>query len=142
MQQIEQHFIGRARELEIFTDWLNDPTSPWILYFYDAIEKQEKKGGIGKTWLLRRCQQLAHQLRRDLGIVFIDFFNLADRDRFTIAERVVAALQAAHPQWSPTTFKEALSVYRAENDSNNQISEQDMTNVRIRDSLSEALATD
>ncbi|MBV9228928.1 MAG: ATP-binding protein, partial [Chloroflexi bacterium] len=142
MQQIEQRFIGRARELKIFTDWLNEPTSPWILYFHDAIEKQEKKGGIGKTWLLRRCQQLAHQLDRDLGIVFIDFFNLADRDRFTIAERVVAALQTAYPQWYPTTFKEALSVYRAENDGSSQISEQDVTSVSVRDSLSEALATD
>lgn len=142
MQQIEQHFIGRTNELDIFTNWLSDPTSPWILYFHDAAEKQEKKGGIGKTWLLRKCQQLAKQLRDDLGIVTVDFFNLADRDRITIAERVVGELQATYPQWSPTAFNEELTAYRTANALSNQIYEQDMTNVRIRDSLSEALAND
>lgn len=142
MQQTEQRFIGRTRELATFTDWLNNPDAPWILYFHDAAEEPGKKGGIGKTWLLGRCQQLAQQTCRDTAIVSIDFFNLADRDRVTIAERIVAALQDTYPQWSPRTFTETLNSYRAENDPNDPTRRQDITDTSIRNSLYEALAND
>src|SRR5690242_17753123 len=98
MQKTEQHFIGRSKELVSFTDWLNGPTTPWILYIHDAAERQEKKGGIGKTWLLRRYQELAQQICGNIAIVAIDFFNLTNRDRIAIAKRSVEALQVAYPQ--------------------------------------------
>ena len=86
-QQITDNFIGRSRELRIFTQWLADTDSPWILYFYDAIKEKSKKGGIGKTWLLRQCAMLAKQYQPNIAIVMIDFFDITYRDGIAIAER-------------------------------------------------------
>ena len=79
-QHTTDNFIGRNKEIVLFEQWLNTMTAPYILYFYDALDEEEKKGGIGKTWLLRRCATLARQKNPAMAIVMIDFFNVADRD--------------------------------------------------------------
>lgn len=48
-EQLANHFVGRSTEIDIFMHWMEDPKSPWILYFYDAIQEKEKKGGVGKS---------------------------------------------------------------------------------------------
>ena len=77
-QEIIEHFIGRQAELAEFQHWLTnrDPEAPRILYFYDHEEVTEKKGGVGKTWLLSACDNLAHTLYPDIVIVHVDFFNV------------------------------------------------------------------
>ncbi|HZO75235.1 MAG TPA: tetratricopeptide repeat protein [Ktedonobacteraceae bacterium] len=108
---IEHDFIGREKELEIFTRWLADPHAPWIVYFYDQLEEADKKGGVGKTWLLHKCEEIVRQKQRDIAVVAIDFFNIDHRDAITIAQQIVNALQAVFPDWSPTIFNEALDDY-------------------------------
>lgn len=111
-QQTTDDFIGRKREIDIFTSWLGDPNAPWILYFHDALEEEKKKGGVGKTWLLRKCASIASQQRKGNIIVTVDFFNVQDRDGILIAERVVQALQDVYPDWFPVPFKKNLYIYR------------------------------
>jgi tetratricopeptide (TPR) repeat protein len=110
-QDIE-NFIGRNEELKAFTEWLADPSAPHILYFYDALEEPTKKGGIGKTWLLRKCKEITRQQRSDIAIASIDFFTVGDRNGVVVAERVVESLQAAFPDWVPTLFLETMAEYR------------------------------
>jgi|SRR5579859_3456616 len=111
LQQTTDGFIGREKEIQAFATWLTSPTSPWILYFYDALEDEEKKGGVGKTWLLRRCADLAkHELQAT--VIMIDFFNIADRDGIAVAEHIVRELQATYPEWSPQAFSTTLQKYR------------------------------
>jgi len=52
-----QRFIGHTSELDTFKRWLTntDPNAPWILFFHDAFEQPEKKGGVGKTAV---CQEV------------------------------------------------------------------------------------
>src|SRR5215468_9124133 len=111
-QNTTDNFIGRTKEIELFEQWLNTETAPWVLFFYDALEEEEKKGGIGKTWLLRRCAALARQKNPAIAIVMIDFFNVGDRDGLAVAERVVRDLQTAYPDWSSTNFTKAAEEYR------------------------------
>ncbi len=106
-----EHFVGRQREINGFKQWLTDSEALWILYFYDALKEKEKKGGVGKTWLLRECALLAKQLRPNTTIVMIDFFNIASRDGIAVAQRIVEALEAAYPQWSARTFVKTLAEY-------------------------------
>ena len=82
-----QRFIGHTSELDTFKRWLTntDPNAPWILFFHDAFEQPEKKGGVGKTWLLRECAALAKQHDEQVAVVIIDFFSIADRDGAEIA---------------------------------------------------------
>ncbi len=133
--QAPEQFIGRNNELRIFTTWLADPHAPHILYFHDAIEEPEKKGGIGKTYLLRKCQVLAREQYPDLAITSIDFFNVGDRNGVVVAERIVEALRAAFPQWVPTHFSETIAEYRNVNKPENiEVTE-------VRSALFKALAT-
>lgn len=112
--QIEQEFIGHQRELEIFTQWLlaTDPQRAWILFFSDALEKPEQKGGVGKTWLLRKCAALTRSLRTDMVIVALDFFRVVDRNSITIAQSIAQSVQLAYPQWPATAFLRLLAEYR------------------------------
>lgn len=106
-----EHFIGRAQELRQFERWLQDPQAPWILYFYDVAAEQEKKGGVGKTWLLRRCAQLAARRSPEFAVIMVDFFSIEDRDRLFLAERVVQTLHTVCPEWTSTAFTDALELY-------------------------------
>ena len=107
------HFIGRNKEVEIFTHWLADPNAPWILYIHDAAEETDKKGGVGKTWLLRRCANITKQKYQDTAVVMADFFNIGDRDRLFLAEKILAALSDLYPDWQPDAFLEAASPSRS-----------------------------
>jgi tetratricopeptide (TPR) repeat protein len=141
-QRSEMKFVGRRKELDIFLRWLNDDDAPWILYLHDAVEKREKRGGVGKTWLLREYIKQARSMRPDLAIVSIDFFNVVDRDRIIIAERAVQQLQNVFPMWSPVAFRKALAEYRTEGYVSGLNPEKDVADIHIRDALSNALASD
>src|SRR5579883_2295523 len=106
------HFIGRRKEIQLFQSWLRDPSAPWILYFYDSTEELAKKGGIGKTWLLRECTRVAGQEYPNIGVLLIDFFAVADRDRFLLAEKVAQALHQLCLEWDYTAFAAMLDQYR------------------------------
>lgn len=110
-QGANEHFVGRTQEIQLFEHWLLDPHAPWILFVHDLATEQEKKGGIGKTWLLRRCAERVAGHHPDVTVVMIDFFSVEERDRFFLVERIVKALQGACPEWLPTSFAAALERY-------------------------------
>lgn len=134
-QQSAENFIGRQKEIELFTQWLATPNEPWIFYIYDALSEPEKKGGVGKTRLLRRYATLAKQANLKTTIAMIDFFSVADRDGIAVAERLVQELQVTYPDWSPTTFIEAVKEYRSTIDNENV----DATDSKLK--ISDALTT-
>src|SRR5579859_1167694 len=105
-------FIGREKEIAHFRDWLDNTHAPKMLYFYDAAEEPEHKGGIGKTYLLRYCAELASK-RQNISVVIADFFNVADRDSIFLAEHVISGLQRLFPDWIPTAFQTVLHRFRA-----------------------------
>jgi hypothetical protein len=109
-QEKRSHFIGRKHEIQLFTDWLQQPDSPWILYFHDKTEEPEKKGGIGKTWLLRQCAQEARQYP-NTGVLMVDFFSVDDRDRLFLAEKIVQAFHDLCPQWDYPAFAKIREQY-------------------------------
>ncbi|HEY4033719.1 MAG TPA: tetratricopeptide repeat protein [Ktedonobacteraceae bacterium] len=135
-QEIISNFIGRSRELKIFKQWLTDSDAPWILYFYDAIEEKSKKGGIGKTWLLKQCAMLARQRQPDIAIVMIDFFDIAYRDGVAIAEHIVKELETKYPQWSAKSFTKLLKEYHIAN------SAESVEGTDLRIDLAKALRND
>lgn len=110
---IKNRFIGREQEIARFRDWLDDASTPPILYFHDATDDPEGKGGIGKTYLLRYCADLALQ-RQDVAVVTADFFHVGDRDSVFLAETILNGLQRLFPDWTPEAFQSVLSRWRAE----------------------------
>src|SRR6266487_930115 len=134
-EQIAEHFIGHTKELEIFEQWLTHLDGPWILFFHDATNVPAKKGGVGKTWLLRKCAKIAKARDKDVAIVVIDFFNIGDRDGVEIAQRIVKSLQEVHPEWSPEFFTNALAEYYEGISTNKDLNE-------LRDKLHTALTND
>jgi tetratricopeptide (TPR) repeat protein len=115
MQTRVESFIGRKRELAQLTHWLEDATDSLVFYLYDELSDPTKKGGIGKTWLLRQFALLVGE-QKDQPVkaipVVIDFFNVADRDGITVAERIVRALQEHYVAWIPQAFEKNLRLYR------------------------------
>jgi Predicted N-acetylglucosaminyl transferase len=114
-KKIIDEFIGHQRELTLFTEWLADPdpAKPWILFLHDAVAEPEKKGGVGKTWLLHRYAAAAREQNPDMAIAVVDFINTADRDGVAVARRMVDSLTAAYPTWSPIDFLESSAKYLA-----------------------------
>ncbi len=110
-QDAHGDFIGRKPELALYEEWVNRSEGPWILYFHDAFTDPNKKGGIGKTWLLRKCVELTQQRYPDKAIVTVDFFNVANRNGVVIAERVVKQLKTVNPEWSPSASEAILAEY-------------------------------
>ena len=131
-------FIGREQELNTFKTWLTttDPEAPRILFLHDALEKPEKKGGVGKTWLLRQCAISARQIYPDIVTVPIDFFNTGEREGVFVADRVVDALKAAYPDWGAKTFSAVLAEYRTALKAGQE------NLVEVRNRLADALTTD
>jgi tetratricopeptide (TPR) repeat protein len=111
-QPTMNRFIGREKEIAHFKDWLNNTHAPRVLYFHDAAEEPDRKGGIGKTFLLRYCADLVSE-RKDISIVNADFFSVGNRDSIFLAEQVIDGLQHLFPDWEPTAFRAALSSFRA-----------------------------
>src|SRR5450432_3017919 len=137
--QATDHFIGRDHELNLFKKWLTASHGPRILYFHDALKEQDKKGGIGKTWLLNKCREIAHQLypEKKIAIASIDFFNVGDRNGVVVAERIVEALRTTFPDWVPTSFLETMEEYR-----NTQKPDVIEETTEVRSALFKALTTD
>lgn len=137
-QQISDLFVGRREEIALFENWLADDHSPAsVLYLHDEAEEPEKKGGVGKTWLLKEFARRARESRPDLVIVNIDFFNVVDRDRVVIATRIVHVLSEAFPDWAPEAFSKALA-----GNVTSDFSSEKYSDVRSRDGLFNALALD
>ncbi|WP_069804412.1 tetratricopeptide repeat protein [Thermogemmatispora onikobensis] len=141
---VPEAFLGRDRELSLFLEWLANvqPDAPWILSVHDAEPDPARRGGIGKTWFLRACVSLAQQRFPHLAVVQVDFFRVADRDRLVIARRVVERLQAAYPRWQAQAFAQTLETFATQGYLSSLYPEKDVADIRIRDSLSEALARD
>jgi tetratricopeptide (TPR) repeat protein len=138
-----EHFIGRTHELDIFRRWLAAEQNSPILYFYDAAEEASKKGGVGKTYLIRKCKELVEEEFPDKHAVIVDMFNVASRNNITIAEHIIASLQELHPEWTPTAFHNALQQYRSEEASPAEVANStDITEIRTRDTLTTALLED
>ncbi len=112
MSTLTTEFIGREQEIAFLTEWLADENAPSIVYFHDALEEKEKKGGIGKTWLLRRFYELVEQEYKNIIPVTVDFFNVLDRDGVVIAERIVQAVRKKYPNWTAEDFEKLLQEYR------------------------------
>jgi tetratricopeptide (TPR) repeat protein len=141
-QEQVDHFIGRAKEVAVFEHWLTDETAPWIMHIRDATEETQKKGGVGKTWLLRRCVEIASQ-QRNVAVVMADFFNVMDRDRVFLAEKIVSGFQELYPEWAPVSFIEAIQRYRTQlNQNNPTLGSVESTTVRVSEIASLALAED
>src|SRR5260370_713015 len=104
-------FIGRKKEVAHFRDWLDNVHAPKILYFHDSAEEPERKGGVGKTYLLRYCADLVSK-RQDISVVIADFFNVGDRDSIFLAEHVLSGMQRLFPDWTPTAFQTVLRRFR------------------------------
>src|SRR6266700_312753 len=100
-----EEFIGRDQEIKLFSSWLEDSSAHRILFFHDA-EDQERKGGIGKTRLLKRLIALVNERYKNFIPVPIDFFNITERNAIIVAERVVRGLQARFPDWSARSFEQ------------------------------------
>jgi hypothetical protein len=112
VEQQAEEFIGRDQDIAFFQQWLYKEDAPSILYIYDALKEKAKKGGIGKTWLLRKYYGQVVQHHPTIIPVFIDFFNVADRDGVVVAERIVQEVQKRHPDWSFTVFWATLRIFR------------------------------
>src|SRR6266568_1144757 len=112
MSTSTMEFIGREQEITFLTKWLADVDAPSIVYIHDALKEKEKKGGIGKTWLLRRFYELVEQQHKNVIPVVMDFFNVLDRDSLVIAERVVQAVRKRYPHWNTEDFDNLLQAYR------------------------------
>src|SRR5450631_361433 len=107
---IEQ-FIGRDEEIKFFGQWLSDESAAPVIYTHDSTEEKESRGGIGKTWLLRKYYELTGQINPAIIPVFFDFFNVTDRDSIVIAERIVRAVQAKYEYFSFKSFFKSLKEY-------------------------------
>jgi tetratricopeptide (TPR) repeat protein len=114
-EQIDNRFIGHEKEIQFFENWLDDtnPDTAWILFLHDKLIAPEEKGGVGKTWLLRKFATIAEQ-REGVAVVMVDFFNVADRNA-EIARRVAESMQKVYPDWHPDAFNKAFEEYRAAN---------------------------
>ena len=134
LEEIVDQFIGRTQEIEFFTNWLSTREASPILYIHDALEEKEKKGGIGKTCLLRKYYELARTQQNTIP-VFVDFFEVRDRDGVVIAERVVQAVQSRYPDWSCEAFFKLLHEYY-------EAARGKKTSANLREQLAHALASD
>jgi tetratricopeptide (TPR) repeat protein len=135
---VRERFVGREKEIADFKQWLTDtdPDAPRILALYDTLTDPGKQGGVGKTWLLRNFSAIAKEVFPDIVTVYVDFFNITDRDGTVVAERVVTTLKAAYPQWDTSTFDTNLLEY------NSALLQGREDIAEMRDRLADALIAD
>jgi tetratricopeptide (TPR) repeat protein len=137
MMSVQQkYFIGREQEIAFLTTWIADEDALSVVYIHDALQENEKKGGIGKTWLLREFYGILEQKHKNVIPVVMDFFNVLDRDGVIIAERVVEAVRKKYPKWSAEDFFKLLNEYREI--AHGRIAETAI----LRERLADALAAD
>ena len=144
-QKQSAHFIGRDKEIAAFTRWLDNPDAPWIFFIHDAAEEVDKKGGVGKSRLLRKYAEIAQQTHNQVATVTVDFFNLGDRDRIFLAERVVAGIQQLYPDWLPTSFTTVIQKYRGRESGSEAASipvSSESSDLKIQEEVAAALADD
>ena len=143
-EQVTDRFIGRDKEIQAFIQWLQDSHAPWILYFHDGPQKGERKGGVGKTWLLRECAAIVEKRYPDIGRVFVDFYNIRDRNRLIVVKRVIDTLKNIYPGWSPTSFTQLLEKRRITEDHKGITApmSKNVEDYMNREELSSALAID
>lgn len=135
--QINENFIGHEHELQQFKEWFadTDPTSPWILFFHDALKDPQQKGGVGKTWLLRKCASL---VQTKTAVAMVDFFSVADRNGLAVTQHIVQSLHNMYPFWSPKAYLETLAEYQQAVHEHKQTAGLD---TKLRESLVEDLQT-
>src|SRR5579859_451502 len=133
MSLVTGEFIGRNQEVQFLSNWLADSNTPAIVYIHDALEEFEKKGGIGKTWLLNRYYEMVEQQHVP---VMIDFFDVMNRDGVVIAQRVVRALEKRYPHWQAQEFEKSLLEYRE------AVRRQRIEGISFRERLADALVSD
>jgi tetratricopeptide (TPR) repeat protein len=136
IEPVTEEFIGRKREIDFLSQWLTDANVPSIVYVHDALEEQEKKGGIGKTLLLDRLFKLIDAEFPNVIPVAVDFFNVMDRDGVVIAGRLIEELQQRYPQWEPESFQKMLQEYHE------ATSGKSTETANMRERLGDALADD
>jgi tetratricopeptide (TPR) repeat protein len=113
IEPITTQFIGREQEIGFFKQWVINAGEPSIIFLHDKLEKQEKKGGIGKTYLLKEFVKIVKSTYQACVVpVSLDFFNVADRDGVVIAERLVAALQERFSYWVAERFQRIFDEYQ------------------------------
>lgn len=107
-------FIERTQETRIFKDWLQQTRSPASrILFLNSKPELEKKGGLGKTWLLRHFSEIAQEEEGGKHtVVMIDFLHIRDRSGETIAECIVDELSKKYTDWNTNSFTLALSAYK------------------------------
>ncbi len=92
-------FIGRQPELRKFETALDNfsPDSPHIAFIYDAAERPEEKGGIGKTKLLQEFARIAKLPKYEKTFLVIDeifdFYEAVNRDQLSRVSRIVRFLE-------------------------------------------------
>src|SRR5579871_611796 len=99
-RRVIEYFIGHTKELETFLHWVSHNDTPHILFFHDFTDIPEKKGGVGKTWLLRKCAELEKKYHPQTAIAIVDFFGVEDRDGVEVARRIVKSVQEVYPNWT------------------------------------------
>jgi tetratricopeptide (TPR) repeat protein len=137
-EDVRPLFIGRKREIQLFKEWLTngDPDVPQILYLYDELTDAKKKGGVGKTWLLRLFSDMAKEIYPGVICVFIDFFNINNRDGVAVAEHIIKALKDVLPTWDTSNSEKILAEY------NDTLKENKEDNIELRNRFADALIED
>src|SRR5437588_5911801 len=110
MPTTRMDFIGREQEITFLDHWLADENAPSIVYIHDELKEKEKKGGIGKTWLLHRFHEMVEQHENIIPLL-LDFFDVQDRDGVVIAGRVVQAVKNKYPRWTAENFDRLIQDY-------------------------------
>lgn len=112
MQWMNENFIGRTKELSQLMRWLENTNGSRIFYLYDALEDPTKKGGIGKTWLLRKFMANLVEQQKKFIPVFFDLFNITDRNALFRARRVYQDINKEYPHWVPQKSIKIIELYQ------------------------------
>lgn len=113
----EKRFIDRPVYTNKFTSFLNknikETNSKWIYFQYDAAEKPEEKGGIGKTMLI---QEYVDIIKKDFQQSYvcvepvIDFIEINNRTTLSMFNHLINYLQKID-KIDITTFRKFVNAY-------------------------------
>ncbi|MGI0010960.1 MAG: hypothetical protein ACREAE_06140, partial [Nitrosopumilaceae archaeon] len=114
-------FIGRQKELKKFEAALDNfaEIEPHIAFVYDATEKAEDRGGIGKTRLLHEFLRIAKLPKYQNAFLVIDeivdFYEPVNRDRLSRISRFVQLLEEKNKIKTFDRFWKNIREYYAKN---------------------------